>query len=257
MKGRPVLRFLNTWLQRGRPSKTAFPYQVRVSPKAKHVRLRIKQGVGLEVVLPQGFPVRQAPEILDRNREWIEQHRREITAAADMVRGPHCLPGRIRLEAANRAFFVRYEPLPSQEPCLDRPSPDTVRLRADPDQAADACCALLQAWLKEEARQILVPWALQQARRLEIPLSRVQIRKQQTRWGSMSSKGTLSLNCCLLFLPPRLVHHVIIHELCHRLHSNHGPEFKALLSRLSPQRERYEAELKAVGLESVPLWAKV
>ena len=252
-----MLRFFNALFQRGRDSRPTFPYRVRVSPKAKHIRLSIKQGVGLEVVIPQGFPAKKVPEVLSHHREWIQRHHREIAEAAEQVPGPHCLPWSIRFEAINQTFSVRYEPLASGEPYLEQPEAHTICIRANPDREAEVCCSLLQTWLKAEGRRILVPWAFQQARKQNITLCRVQIRKQKTRWGSMSSRGTLSLNCCLLFLPPRLVHHVLLHELCHILYPDHGREFKDLLSRVSPHREHYEAQLKSVGSQNVPLWAKV
>ena len=34
-------------------------------------------------------------------------------------------------------------------------------------------------------------------------------------------------------LPDELIDYVIIHELCHTIHKNHGPKFHQLLDRLT------------------------
>ncbi|MEI8004044.1 MAG: M48 family metallopeptidase, partial [Methanothrix sp.] len=60
-----------------------------------------------------------------------------------------------------------------------------------------------------------------------------------------SATGNIQLNCKLLFLTPELVDHVLIHELCHLRHHNHGPAFRELLLRLSPATTELEQQLKA------------
>jgi predicted metal-dependent hydrolase len=59
-----------------------------------------------------------------------------------------------------------------------------------------------------------------------------------------------------MFLPGEFVQHVLLHELCHIRHPNHGPGFQALLSRLSPNKARYERAMKHVHHTAVPWWAR-
>lgn len=238
------------------PKRVQVPYAVRISPRAKYVRLRILEGTGLEVVLPQGWPASQAQKILWANQEWILQHKDQIEHAAALRPEAAHLPGEIHLEASQQFFTVGYRSDSSQDPCWEMPSRDQIVIQADPRTQADVCCWLLQDWLKEQGRAVLVPWAWALAREHNLPVARIQVRRQKTRWGSFSSSGTLSLNCQLLFLAQELARHVLLHELCHVRHPNHGPKFKALLTELSPQRARYEQELKAARQIAVPWWAR-
>lgn len=63
---------------------------------------------------------------------------------------------------------------------------------------------------------------------------RLRIRNMRSRWGSLSSSGWMSLNLELIKTPAACIDYVVMHELCHLEHMNHGPRFKALMSELMP-----------------------
>lgn len=55
--------------------------------------------------------------------------------------------------------------------------------------------------------------------------------KMDKRWGSLSRKGQLILNINLIQTPKECVEYVVLHELCHLMHHNHGTEFYKMLDR--------------------------
>ena len=71
-----------------------------------------------------------------------------------------------------------------------------------------------------------------------VKYGKITIRKQRSRWGSCSSRNDLSLSLHLMKLPDRLIDYILIHELCHTLHRNHGPAFHALLDRMTGGKHR-------------------
>ncbi|GHV10978.1 zinc protease [Bacteroidia bacterium] len=78
----------------------------------------------------------------------------------------------------------------------------------------------------------------------------VKIRKSKTRWGSCSSKGSISLSIYLMLLPPYLIEYVLLHELCHTVEMNHGNVFWALLNQhTAGQAKILRKELK---LHTIP-----
>jgi predicted metal-dependent hydrolase len=70
------------------------------------------------------------------------------------------------------------------------------------------------------------------------------IRSMKSRWGSCSRKGTITLSTELVKLSDIYIEYVIIHELCHLKHHNHGKEYYQLLSELFPQWKAVRKELR-------------
>ena len=112
---------------------------------------------------------------------------------------------------------------------------------------------LLRSWLKRAAQERLAPRLLQLAGELNYPVARVSIRCQRTRWGSCSTRGTVSLNCSLLFLKFEVVRYLFVHELAHTKHMNHSAHFWRLVEKIEPDYRRLDRELLA-GWRTVPGW---
>lgn len=92
--------------------------------------------------------------------------------------------------------------------------------------------------MREKARALLEPKLREAAARHGFGFKgRVAIKNNVTNWGSCSSKGNINLNMRLILLPGHLQDYVILHELCHLRHQNHGPQFHALLDSLLGGRE--------------------
>jgi predicted metal-dependent hydrolase len=71
----------------------------------------------------------------------------------------------------------------------------------------------------------------------------LRVRTMKSRWGSLSSRGYINLNAELIKTPLRTIEYVVVHELCHLEHMNHGPGFRRLLSERLPDWQRRKSEL--------------
>lgn len=81
--------------------------------------------------------------------------------------------------------------------------------------------------------------------------NRITIRSQKTRWGSCSSKGTLSFNWRLMLAPPAILDYVVVHELCHLKHMNHSADFWKAVESVYPDYRNARKWLKEHGNELV------
>lgn len=78
---------------------------------------------------------------------------------------------------------------------------------------------------------------------------RITIRDQKTRWGSCSSRKTLSFNWKLMLAPPAVLDYVVVHELCHLKHMNHSAEFWNSVEAILPDYKLKREWLKEHGHE--------
>ena len=79
--------------------------------------------------------------------------------------------------------------------------------------------------------------------------TKITIRDQKSRWGSCSSRGTLSFNYRLIFAPPGVLDYVVVHELCHLTHMNHSKDFWNMVESVMPEYRQYKAWLRNHGQE--------
>ena len=68
-------------------------------------------------------------------------------------------------------------------------------------------------------------------------------RFMRSQWGSCSLSGRISLNTHLIKVPPRLTEYVVLHELCHLQHHDHGRRFYALMARHMPDWQDRRTDL--------------
>lgn len=126
-----------------------------------------------------------------------------------------------------RLFLSPFMPISRKEVSY----PDTM----PPEGSAELSSALGQALVKilrDEARTLLPQKLAFFARRYGFSYGKVFIKHNSTNWGSCSARGNINLNLNLVRLPEPVCDYVILHELCHLRHPDHGPGFHALLENL-------------------------
>ena len=98
--------------------------------------------------------------------------------------------------------------------------------------------------LRKEAKAYLPERLAMFAERYSFDYNQVRIKNNVSNWGSCSRKGNINLNLRLMTLPEDLRDYVILHELCHLRHPNHGKGFHSLLESLCSDHRKKEKELR-------------
>lgn len=109
----------------------------------------------------------------------------------------------------------------------------------------------VESWYRERAREIFqrhLDEALRRLARNRFPVPALKIRRMKRRWGSFTGGGAIILNPDLIKAPTPCIEYVVIHELCHSRHPNHGRAFENLLTRCLPDWKERKARLESLNL---------
>jgi predicted metal-dependent hydrolase len=199
------------------------PYAVRRSARARRARLVAGPRDGIEVVLPARAPQRLVGELLAAHPAWLLRQSERLPVVRPLADGA-ALPYRgephtLRVRAAGRA----------------RVEHAAGELRVcGPDLREAALRRTLERWLRAEARAVLGGEVAAAERALRLRSSALAIRDQRTRWGSCSTRGTLSFSWRLVLAPPVVARYVACHEVAHLAEPNHGEGFWRLVDACCP-----------------------
>ena len=203
-------------------------------------------------ILPDSSVIVRAPylaslktisRIVQQKADWIIKHRDSykdkvtsklnrlyINGETHLFRGNESV---LQIEKTNRPY-IRF-------------SDHTIELGLEKPDDPVAVKGLLYKGYKAEALMVF-PEVLSIV--LKKPESRIfkptglVIRSMKSRWGSCSKKGIITLSTELIKLPDIYLEYVIIHELCHLKHHNHGKQYYDLLSELFPDWKQVRKDLK-------------
>ena len=224
------------------------PWTVRTSRRARRLSVRVYPGGRVEIVVPPGASPGIVQRFIGEHRQWIDDRVRDF---ATRVHVDSSLPLALDLRAINRRYDIDYVEC-NARPRLIELTPQTLQMvgsSVEPRAIAQA----LRRRLLELAASELDAQLRTVAEQFGFQFARTQIRRQRTRWGSCSARGTISLNVCLLFLEPSVVRYLMIHELCHTRQMNHSPRFWALVEACEPDYLRLDRALTH-SWQQVPWW---
>lgn len=88
--------------------------------------------------------------------------------------------------------------------------------------------------LRQQAQALLPGRVAYWAARLGVQPAGVRVTSAQKRFGSCSAKGRLCFSYLLMRYPEAAVDYVVLHEVAHLKHLNHGKAFYALISQHMP-----------------------
>ena len=86
--------------------------------------------------------------------------------------------------------------------------------------------------MRKQAKAELPARLAELASRYDFKYNRVAIKHNSTNWGSCSTKGNINLNLNVVRLPRVLQDYILLHELCHLRHHDHGHAFHLLLEHV-------------------------
>ncbi len=218
-------------------------YRVVRNARVRSLRLKLFPNGALQVVAPRGVGPRAIERFVAQNLDWVARKRGELRE-----RPATALPDSVSLAAIDERWRLAWDAGTFSADAAER------LLRIPHARATPAAQECLRQWLLERGRAVLIPWLQRVSGETGLRFARTRIATQKTRWGSCSSRGTISLNARILLLPAHLVDYLLIHELSHTRHMHHGASFWALVEAHCPAYRAAERELDTIGRQ-LPAWS--
>lgn len=197
------------------------------------IAIHVEPNGHVQVDAPSNAPLAEVLAAVKKRSRWIIQH-----VAAAKARLEHVLPREYVSGESLHYLGRRYR----LKVMVDPAAAVEARLRGAfivvsvPAYQLNAIKSALIAWYRQRARDVF-------AKRLSViaePLSwvralppvRLQVMTRQ--WGSCSPSGRITLNPWLVSAPREAIDYVLLHEVCHLKHHNHGRAFYSTLDRHMP-----------------------
>lgn len=111
---------------------------------------------------------------------------------------------------------------------------------------------LIRHWYADHARLLLDRRAYFYIEKiLGSGYSKVNIKYSYLKkyWGKYDPDGSITFNIELVKTPIQCIDYVIVHELCHIVHPNHGKAFYHLMNTILPDWEKRKERLEFFGVK--------
>ena len=201
----------------------AVPVRIRRNPRAKRISMRV-DAVKREIrmTMPNYVPTKTAMDFVTQKRNWIALRLRSAPAITSLHAGEIVAlngePHRIIWNATASRTVRLVEGDDGRELHLGGPE-EMVEAR-------------ILRWLKTQARSIFTDDIAHYCQQAGETVPALSLGDPRSRWGSCSSRGTISLSWRLVMAPAHVRRSVIAHEVAHLRHMDHSPAFYAWLDEL-------------------------
>ncbi|MCP4291737.1 MAG: M48 family metallopeptidase [bacterium] len=211
----------------------ALKYRIRRHPRARKWKVTVSEDQGVVVTVPRGQTLAEVDSLMKEWEEWLE----EQVNKTGVWEGPI-----LRSLATDSEIHWMGRPRKLKISALDNSRSrnkihfcgDQLLMELNPLDVLTPRPALIR-FLKKQAKEDLL-WRVEYWSCLTgLVAKKIIVGERKTRWGSCSRNGTLSFCYRLVMAPPNVIDSVVVHELCHLKHHNHGAGFYALLESILPK----------------------
>lgn len=214
-------------------------------PRARRPKLSVDPVRGvIRLTIPKRAPLAPALRWADQQAAWIAAQRAAMPSPRPFVPGA-------RVPFGDATLTIDWEPARSQRVVREG---DRLILGGP----ADTVGRRVTSWLKRSALALLSEETTAFAAMAGVSVSQVAIGDPRGRWGSCAASGVIRYSWRLVLAPDLVRRATVAHEVAHRVHMNHGPQFHALVSQMTGGNDvvarrwlrRHGAELHWFGRES-------
>lgn len=220
-----------------------FKYRIIFS-RRRSISIIVSPVKGVIVKAPYRTPLKAIGGFVEEKSEWIRKALVKFSALTRMDRQEGYSDGDPVI-MFGKEYTLRLTPGSKYSVRLG--SDSTIEATWFRDNDPLLIRGLLENWFRYVAKNKLPSEFIEvisRYKQLGFSPSGLTVRKMKSRWGSCSSGGKIALSYDLIRLSKECREYVMIHELCHLRHHNHGAGFYNLLTEVLPGWKERKAEIK-------------
>ena len=234
------------------PTLWGIPLSIKRQPYVRFLRFFVSPNGQIQITAPLKSQFSDIEKELSEYKEWILKCCKEQEALRSLFPVKKFINGE-SFEYLGESFTLKIESALLKKPIiqfdlhfdLDFISllyPQDWDLKPHKDKEG-----LLKKTLNQFYKEQAITFLNQRLRTLSQSTGlfpkKVSYRSQKTRWGSCSTTSSITLNWKLIVFKTEVIDYVILHELSHLKHPNHGPRFWVLVEKHCPEYKRLRKEL--------------
>lgn len=211
--------------------------------RGRYVRLRVSEHGDITATLPKRAALRHVQELLEKSRLQLRELRDTQLAKRVVYCDGMTIGHSHTLSLTGTSDTTASKRIHGQILALQIP----LQWDANTGEGRAFIASQVKAVLRREAQAYLPRRLACLADRHGFHYQTVRFGNPRGRWGSCSSRGTISLNVALMNAPLDVIDYVLIHELAHTQHMNHSPAFWGTVERCFPAYKAARAHLKLMS----------
>ena len=208
----------------------------------------------LKITAPVRASYSSIRSVIEKQTNWIKRRLREFQRAVDAAKSPsheqsfHHGASLMYLGHAYKLVVTQDQSLP--QGCQLYPHRLCVNVHTESLNAKnlqDEVRLEILLWLKKRAKVKLQKRMDVWASRLGVHYQKMVVANAERRWGSCNVQNVIRLNWRLIMAPLAILDYVVVHELCHVRHKNHGPRFWGQVASIMPDWKARRKHLRLIG----------
>jgi hypothetical protein len=222
-----------------------YPITIKRSAKRRTIEIIVRKG-GVDLMLPRFVSTAEGMAFVHSKEDWI---RHTLVQQAKLEQERDC-----KQYVDGELFALLGRTYPLSLYLTGKPTAQLINNKlyvgireSQRLTKSDAVKKQVWSWYQQQALELLTDKTMRLAKHIGRECIGVKLRRTKTKWGHCTKDGEIQYNWQIILAPEPVVDYLVVHEVSHLVHHNHGKRFWRHVEKLCPDYLQHELWLKVNG----------
>lgn len=228
--------------QRVKYGTSVIRYSVSRSER-KTLAIEVHPDLSVKVVAPQRAELTEIQEKILKRAQWIRKQQHYFEQFLPRTPKREYVSGETHYYLG-RQYILRVRK--SKEETVKLKGGELIVMTAKTNDTNQVKQTLANWYYHHAFRKFeeSITKSLERFKEYKLERPKLVIRRMTRRWGSCTPNKMIILNPEIIKAPSKCIDYVVVHELCHLVHPNHGTGFYVLQDKVMPDNARWKLRLE-------------